>query len=197
MDILNLLLAIIAIIISIFSFYESKKQANISKNQFTLSYLEMENNDSELLEARRWLLNLENKTEYITSFSSQENFLRYKGYEIKKSESGLYDFPNKDLVNEYILGLNYINKIIASRQIASEAIILKNLDEDTYRLVRLGDFSRDYLKLKDFIIKQHEIDGSSFDRKAFSILVHKWKNEIIDNFDGEISKDKRDKHNQW
>lgn len=35
MDILNLLLAIIAIIISIFSFYESKKQANISKNQFT------------------------------------------------------------------------------------------------------------------------------------------------------------------
>lgn len=197
MDILNLLLAIIAIIISIFSFYESKKQANISKNQFTLSYLEMENNDSELLEARRWLLNLENKTEYITSFSSQENFLRYKGYEIKKSESGLYDFPNKDLVNEYILGLNYINKIIASRQIASEAIILKNLDEDTYRLVRLEDFSRDYLKLKDFIIKQHEIHGSSFDRKAFRILVHKWKNEIIDNFDGEISKDKWDKHNQW
>ena len=197
MDILNLLLAIIAIIISIFSFYESKKQANISKNQFTLSYLEMENNDSELLEARRWLLNLENKTEYITSFSSQENFLRYKGYEIKKSESGLYDFPNKDLVNEYILGLNYINKIIASRQIASEAIILKNLDEDTYRLVRLGDFSRDYLKLKDFIIKQHEIHGSSYDRKAFRILVHKWKNEIIDNFDGEISKDKWDKHNQW
>ena len=197
MDILNLLLAIIAIIISIFSFYESKKQANISKNQFTLSYLEMENNDSELLEARRWLLNLENKTEYITSFSSQENFLRYKDYEIKKSESGLYYFPNKDLENEYILGLNYINKIIASRQIASEAIILKNLDEDTYRLVRLGDFSRDYLKLKDFIIKQHEIHGSSFDRKAFRILVHKWKNEIIDNFDGEISKDKWDKHNQW
>ena len=195
MDILNLLLAIIAIIISIFSFYESKKQVNISKNQFTLSYLEMENNDSELLEARRWLLNLENKTEYITSFSSQENFLRYKGYEIKKSESGLYNFPNKDLVNEYILGLNYINKIIASRQIASEAIILKNLDEDTYRFVRLGDFSSDYLKLKDFIIKQHEIHGSSYDRKAFRILVHKWKND--DNFDGEISKDKWDKHNQW
>ena len=109
----------------------------------------------------------------------------------------MYGFPNEDLKNEYILGLNYINKIIVSRQIASEAIILKNLDEDTYRLVRLGDFSRDYLKLKGFIIKQHEIHGSSYDRKAFRILVHKWKNEIIDNFDGEISKDKWDKHNQW
>lgn len=197
MDILNLLLAIIAIIISIFSFYESKKQANISKNQFTLSYLEMENNDSELLEARRWLLNLENKTEYITSFSSQENFLRYKGYEIKKNERGLYDFPNKDLVNEYKLGLDYINKIIASRQIASEAIILKNLDEDTYRLVRLGDFSRDYLKLKGFIQNQYYIHGPSYDRKAFRILIHKWKNKVINNLISEISQNKWNEYDKW
>ena len=197
MDILNLFLAIIAIIISIFSFFESKKQANTAINQFTLSYLEMENNDSELLEARRWLLNLENEIDYITSFSSQENFLRYKGCEIKKNEKGGCDFPNEDLVNEYKLGLNYINKIIASRQIASEAIILKTLDEDTYRLVRLGDFSRDYCKLKGFILKQYEIHGSSFDRKAFRILIHKWQNEVIDDFNGEISKDKWDKHNEW
>lgn len=89
------------------------------------------------------------------------------------------------------------NKIIASRQIASEAIILKTLDEDTYRLVRLGDFSRDYCKLKGFILKQYEIHGSSFDRKAFRILIHKWQNEVIDDFNGEISKDKWDKHNEW
>ena len=197
MEIFNLLLAIIAIIISILSFFESRKQVNTARNQFTLSYLEMENNDFELLEARKWLLNLENTTDYINSFSSQKNFLQYKGCEIRKNEKVLCNFLNSDLVDEFTLGLNHINKIICSRQIASEAIISGILDEDAYRLVRLGDFSEDYLKLKDFILMQYEIHGSSYDRKPFRILINKWQNETIDNFDNEISKNKWDKYNRW
>ncbi|MCP1660784.1 hypothetical protein [Neisseria perflava] len=183
-----IIISLLSFFVSIFAVYISKKQADISKKQFTLEYINMENNDNELIKARHWLHNLENSIGYIKAFASKDSFLAYKN----NNENRVFGFKNKEEVQEYVDGVNYLNKIIISRQIASEAIILNMLDEDTYWLIRNGDFSKDYRKLEDFIKEQHKEKSynPSFDRKAFRIVVHKWQNSEIRDINAKMRKRK-------
>ena len=113
---------------------------------------------------------------------------------------GTGNYTNEDeAILEYANGLNYIYKIIRVRQVASEAIIAGMLDEHIYWLVRHGDFARDYLKLKDFMEHQYTLKNkeNSYDRKAFRIIVHKWRESRIKKVINEISKSKWNKFDKW
>lgn len=136
----SILISIVSIFISvislIISFLIGARQNRISLKQYTLSYIDMENNDELLIKSREWLLNIENKIEYINSFYSSRSFLEYNGVCVHGLEEGQFPADKPELVNEFIYGTNCINKIIGVRTIASEAIISRMIDEETYWLAR-------------------------------------------------------------
>ena len=191
MEILSIIVAGVSLLVSIIAMMKSSRMAaiqnEISKRQYTLNYIEMENNDEQLNKARNWVHDIEKSGEYIASFSSKENFFEYHNVDC----TSLYQ--DVDLIHEYMDGLNYINKVIATRQIAAEAVISGMLDEETYWLVRNSDFSQDYRKLKQFMFDQYKIKeySKSYDRKAFRLVVKKWQKSIINNIESNMNK------NEW
>lgn len=153
------------------------KQADIALKQFTLSYIEMENANENLTEARKWLLDINKEKKYIKSFTTFENFQKYKNSdEVTRLSINANFITEAALRDEYFKGINHIQTILRARQEAAEAIVTGMLDEDTYSLIRHGDFAIDYFKLEDFILERHKLKGDSFSVIDFRAVVHKWKN---------------------
>ena len=170
----NTIISLSSAIIAGAAAFFTHKQAKLALKQYTFSYIEMENNDIELQRAREWLLDIRNEIEYITSFYSTKEFLRFKGCQKEFDEN---KFPDQDLADEFIMGRRYIEKIISMRIVSSEAIINSLLDEQTYWLVRHIDFKKDYVKLEKFILETYLFHNShsSYERKAFRTVLKKWE----------------------
>lgn len=169
------LVGIFSIIIAMSAAYFTYKQSQLALKQYTLDYIEMENNDKELQEAIIWLSDINNDPDYIESFHSTKAFLEFK----KLPNADTYQesrFPNQELCDEYIKGRAFLNKVIATRLVASEAVISGMLDEETYWLIRHIDFSKNYSKLKKLIQADYEFHDNSdaYARKAFKMVIKKW-----------------------
>lgn len=192
-SIISLFVSVVALLVS---FLMSSRQNQISLKQYTLSYIDMENNDELLIESRKWLLNIYHTIDYIDSFCSSKSFLEYKGICIDNLKENEFPDDARDLIDEFIMGNNYINKIIMARVIASEAIVSKLIDEETYWLVRHVDFFRDYSKLDSFILKKYKQKNcdESYSRKAFRMIVNKWRDEEVIDVKNKMKKRKWRKH---
>lgn len=171
------IIAICSLIISALAIYISwrltKEQGKLTLTQCTLSYVSMEDNDKELREAIDWVRGI--KDIKIFAFS-RDDFIDYK-----KNEDNS-PLEEDELSFEYEKSRSFIHKVIAVRLVAAEAVIAGLLDESIYRTIRNRDFQKDYIKLEQFMnleYKRHKCKVS-FERRAFRMVVEKWKNSVID-----------------
>lgn len=171
------IIAICSLIISTLAIYISwrltKEQSKLTLTQCTLSYVSMEDNDKELREAIDWVRGIKD----IKIFAlSRDGFIYYKK---NKDNSPLEE---DELSFEYEKSRSFIHKVIAVRLVAAEAVIAGLLDESIYRTIRNRDFQKDYIKLEQFMNLEYERHKCkiSFERRAFRMVVEKWKNSVID-----------------
>ena len=174
---------IVSIVALVVSYFLISTQNKLSLKQYTLNYIDMENNDELLIQSRKWLLDINNTIEYIDSLCSSKSFLKYKKIDDSQFKEGSFPVNRRDLVDEFIAGNTYINKIISARIIASEAIISNLIDEETYWLARHIDFFNDYRKLKSFILKKYEQENHNdgYSRKPFRRIINRWEETNIIN----------------
>lgn len=171
------IIAICSLIISALAIYISwrltKEQSKLTLTQCTLSYVGMEDNDKELREAIDWVRGI--KDIKIFAFSEDDFIDHKKNIDNSPLEKDKLSF-------EYEKGRSFIHKVIAVRLVAAEAVIMGLLDESIYRIIRNRDFQKDYIKLEQFMNLEYERHKYkiSFERRAFRMVVEKWKNSVID-----------------
>lgn len=188
------IISIIAIIISVAALYFNRKllnkQNDLSKKQFTLSYIEMENNNKPLQDAKNWLYNNTWNPKKISLYANPKNYFEFHGEPIQENkESGIIitqsDTSEKTL-DKYITEVNYIKEIIRYMQKSSKVISKEIIDEATYKIIRHGDFQTDYYLLYPYIrnrieyinndVKELEARISELDSlKELDKIAEKWK----------------------
>lgn len=188
------IISIIAIIISVAALYFNRKllnkQNDLSKKQFTLSYIEMENNNKPLQDAKNWLYNNTWNPKKISLYANPKNYFEFHDEPIQENkESGIIitqsDTSEKTL-DKYITEVNYIKEIIRYMQKSSKVISKEIIDEATYKIIRHGDFQTDYYLLYPYIrnrieyinndVKELEARISELDSlKELDKIAEKWK----------------------
>jgi len=188
------IISIIAITISVAALYFNRKllnkQNDLSKKQFTLSYIEMENNNKPLQDAKNWLYNNTWNPKKISLYANPKNYFEFHGEPIQENkESGIIitqsDTSEKTL-DKYITEVNYIKEIIRYMQKSSKVISKEIIDEATYKIIRHGDFQTDYYLLYPYIrnrieyinndVKELEARISELDSlKELDKIAEKWK----------------------
>ena len=188
------IISIIAITISVAALYFNRKllnkQNDLSKKQFTLSYIEMENNNKPLQDAKNWLYNNTWNPKKISLYASPKNYFEFHSEPIQENkESGITitqsDTSEKTL-DKYITEVNYIKEIIRYMQKSSKVISKEIIDEATYKIIRHGDFQTDYYLLYPYIrnrieyinndVKELEARISELDSlKELDKIAEKWK----------------------
>ena len=146
---ISTLIAIVSLILSTGTAYFV---AYRDKKSFTLNYIEMENNDKILQEAREWLRN------------TDSNFIQ-SCIDINKFIDDAYSKYNK------ITG--YLNKILSCRQAASACVLNKVIDSKIYYFVRHEDFIEDYKLLKPYIDKKLEKNPKY--KQDYLKIIKKWE----------------------
>lgn len=188
------IISIIAITISVAALYFNRKllnkQNDLSKKQFTLSYIEMENNNKPLQDAKNWLYNNTWNPKKISLYANPKNYFEFHSEPIQENkESGIIitqsDTSEKTL-DKYITEVNYIKEIIRYMQKSSKVISKEIIDEATYKIIRHGDFQTDYYLLYPYIrnrieyinndVKELEARISELDSlKELDKIAEKWK----------------------
>jgi len=188
------IISIIAITISVAALYFNRKllnkQNDLSKKQFTLSYIEMENNNKPLQDAKNWLYNNTWNPKKISLYANPKNYFEFHSEPIQENkESGITitqsDTSEKTL-DKYITEVNYIKEIIRYMQKSSKVISKEIIDEATYKIIRHGDFQTDYYLLYPYIrnrieyinndVKELEARISELDSlKELDKIAEKWK----------------------
>ena len=162
------------------TYHFNKKQDENNQKSFTLNYIEMENNDKFLQEAREWVKEQVFEEIKIKSYADKEEYVSCVGEEIMKMSDEEFILETSNLtkgnIKNYIEATNRINKILSSRQIASEILHKGLLNEKIYRLIRCGDFMEDYELLKPYIDEKRNNDPEY--RKDYLETIERWKQPL-------------------
>ena len=188
------IISIIAITISVAALYFNRKllnkQNDLSKKQFTLSYIEMENNNKPLQDAKNWLYNNTWNPKKISLYANPKNYFEFHSEPIQENkESGItitQSDTSEKTFDKYIREVNYIKEIIRYMQKSSKVISKEIIDEATYKIIRHGDFQTDYYLLYPYIrnrieyinndVKELEARISELDSlKELDKIAEKWK----------------------
>ena len=190
------IISIFAIIISVAALCFNRKllnkQNDLSKKQFTLSYIEMENNNKLLQDAKNWLYNNTWNPKKISLYANPKDYFEFHGERIQEDKNKEIEIiftqsdTNKKTLDKYITEVNYIKEIIRYMQKSSKGISKEIIDEATYKLIRHGDFQTDYYLLYPYIrnrieyinndVKELEARISELDSlKELDKIAEKWK----------------------
>ncbi len=180
--VVSLTSVLIALIVAIYTYKNNAIQNKKMLVAFTLQYIEMENADKELQQARIWLeevVVLPNID--VKLYSNRKMFFENFGVEIEIEENKFsFNLEDMEVWIKYRTGAGHIHKILEARQVASEALRRGMLDESTYRLIRCGDFMKDFIRLKSFIegidkYRENNKKNSPKFLEDFRYIIQRWK----------------------
>ena len=175
---ISTLIAIVSLILSTGTAYIV---AYRDKKSFTLNYIEMENNDKILQEAREWLRNTDSN--FIQSCIDINKFIDFLEYQENNPDSeyflkhGVFGTTTTKFIDDAYSKYNkitgYLNKILSCRQAASACVLNKVIDSKIYYFVRHEDFIEDYKLLKPYIDKKLEKNPKY--KQDYLKIIKKWE----------------------
>lgn len=173
----------IAAIVAITGYRSNQHSARQTFDNFTLRFIETENADNRLFEARQWLER--------TAFDAQQNLAAYADaarffehcglagrLRLEQDAEGAVRAQTdgsaeaEAALERYLHGREQIGIVLEARNTAAEAVLHGLLEENAYRLVRRRAFLHDKQRLQSFIAARQQSDPAYV--QAFCRLTAQW-----------------------
>ena len=174
----------IAAVVAVTGYRNTKHSARQTFDNFTLRFIETENADPHLHEARQWLAQavMRPDTDLADYADIGQYFRRHNlsdDIDIRRRPDGSigsYTVSQnpaaQNLLDAYMQGIRRFETIIEARNTAAEALLHGLLEENAYRLVRRRAFLHDYARIQNFIRAKQKHDAGY--AQAFCELVRRW-----------------------
>ncbi len=181
-DLTAVISIIIAASVAITGYRNTKHSARQTFDNFTLCFIETENADPRLHEARQWLEQAVMQPD--TDLADYADIGRYfqrchcsDNISIRRRANGSVESYTADpsaqnLLDAYLQGSRHLESLVEIRNTAAEALLNGLLEENAYQLVRRRAFLHDYARIRNFILAKQEHDTDY--AQAFCELVRQW-----------------------
>ncbi|WP_295861029.1 hypothetical protein [uncultured Neisseria sp.] len=173
----------IAAIVAITGYRNTKHSARQTFDNFTLRFIETENADPHLYNARQWLgqAAMQSDTDLADYADIAAYFKKHglSGLSIRsRADGGIESYTvsqnpaAQNLLHGYLQGSHSLTTLVEARNTAAEALLHGLLEENAYRLVRCRAFLHDYARIQNFIRAKQKHDAGY--AQAFCELVRQW-----------------------
>lgn len=174
----------IAAIVAVTGYRNTKHSARQTFDNFTLRFIETENADPRLHDARQWLEQaaMQSDTD-LADYADIAAYFKKHGLSgdlsiRRRADGGIESYTvsqnpaAQNLLHGYLQGSRHLETLVEVRNTAAEALLHGLLEENAYRLIRRRAFLHDYARVQNFIrAKQQHDTGYA---QAFCELVRQW-----------------------
>lgn len=174
----------IAAIVAITGYRNTKHSARQTFDNFTLRFIETENADPHLYNARQWLgqAAMQSDTD-LADYADIAAYFKKHGLSgnlsiRSRADGGIESYTvsqnpaAQNLLHGYLQGSHSLTTLVEVRNTAAEALLHGLLEENAYRLVRRRAFLHDYARIQNFIRAKQKHDAGY--AQAFCELVRQW-----------------------